>query len=166
MHILRKYPFSLICVALIWMLCFDTTEGMPNVSIPNIDKLVHFAMYFGTCSTIWWERLKATGREDVRWLACFAIIAPILMSGVIEILQSQTSTPLAHGQIDISFLFAQHIHSDILWKRAIFPQSLPSEYLTLASALRATNYAANRSLLSPPGNCAKSFRCCKICVKP
>ena len=90
MSILRKYPFSLICVALIWMLCFDTTEGMPNVSIPNIDKLVHFAMYFGTCSTIWWERLKATGREDFRWLVCFAIIAPILMSGVIEILQSQT----------------------------------------------------------------------------
>ena len=91
MRILRQYPFSLICVVLIWVLCFDTADGMPSVSIPYIDKLVHFAMYFGTCSTIWWERLKATGREDFRWLACFAVIAPILMSGAIEILQSQTT---------------------------------------------------------------------------
>ena len=34
---------------------------------------------------------NASGREDFRWLVCFAIIAPILMSGVIEILQSQTT---------------------------------------------------------------------------
>ena len=79
MHILRKYPFSLICVALIWMLCFDTTEGMPNVSIPNIDKFVHFAMYFGTCSTICLDRAGLVGEDGATHHGVFdlAYLRPI-----------------------------------------------------------------------------------------
>lgn len=88
---LKRYPFSLVCIALIWVLCFETSDELPNVGIHNIDKLVHFGMYFGTCSTIWWERLKATGKEDLPWLACFAVTAPILMSGAIELLQALTT---------------------------------------------------------------------------
>lgn len=85
---MKHYPFSLLCVAMILFLCFAHVPSSDVSMVTGIDKFVHFGMYFGTASTIWWERLKACGSEDWRWLLAFAILFPILLSGGIEILQA------------------------------------------------------------------------------
>ena len=60
--------------------------------IPYIDKIVHLSMYLGTCSVFWFE-YKCNG---YKWhkcrLALIGVVAPILMSGVIELAQAYLTT--------------------------------------------------------------------------
>lgn len=102
-HLLKAYPVSCFYILMIWILCFATIPSTPLDNVTLIDKWVHIAMYGGTCATIWLEylRLHTTKPQPVMRIAspadkpllswtklfCLAWIAPILMSGVIEILQ-------------------------------------------------------------------------------
>lgn len=86
---IRKYPFSLICIVLIWYLCvlFD----VPETSLQKIkffDKWTHFIMYGGLCSVIWWEYLRHHDQLDTVKLLLWALAAPVVMSGIIELVQA------------------------------------------------------------------------------
>lgn len=85
---IRKYPFSCLFLALIWILCFCTPPHTPLDNVAFIDKWTHIAMYGGTCSAIWIEYLR--GHRDIckSRLFVWAWLAPVLMSGLIEILQA------------------------------------------------------------------------------
>ena len=87
--LLKKYPLSLSCIVIIWFLCLCRP---PQVEIDfdfsfGFDKVVHFLMYAGTCSLIWWEYLHAHQTINKVKMIVFALIAPILMSGCIELVQ-------------------------------------------------------------------------------
>lgn len=106
-HLVSHYPVSCFYIAIIWVLCFATIPPTPLDNVSLIDKWVHIAMYGGTCGTIWLEYLR---RHDVRRLSAkvvdirtgigckpplsprrlmlLAWLAPIAMSGLIEILQA------------------------------------------------------------------------------
>ena len=62
------------------------------VEVNNIDKVLHFLMYFGFCAVLWFEYFKSHTHPDATRLIPWAIVAPILFSGLIEIGQ-QTLTP-------------------------------------------------------------------------
>ena len=91
MKTLKAFKFTLLCIALIFYLCFFTPPKTDLDQISNFDKFVHMAMYAGTLGIFWieywrlfpfrrvWSRLK---------LALLAVVCPILMSGIIEILQA------------------------------------------------------------------------------
>lgn len=84
-----RYPFSLVCIALILILCFCHPSAIP-ITIPSIlgfDKIAHFVMYTGTCGVIWTEYLLHHSRINIGRTLLFAVIAPIVLSGSIEILQ-------------------------------------------------------------------------------
>ncbi len=83
----RKYPLSCLCVAIIWFLCFCTPPHTPLDNVAFIDKWTHIIMYAGTCSIIWYEYLKRHETIDKMKLFVWAWLAPVLMSGVIEVLQ-------------------------------------------------------------------------------
>lgn len=88
-YLLKTYPFSWLCIVVIWILCFCTTPHTPLDNVPLMDKWTHFIMYGGTCSVIWIENMRAgkvTGRLPRMFL--WAWLIPILMSGLIEILQA------------------------------------------------------------------------------
>lgn len=58
----------------------------------GFDKVVHVSMYLGTCSVFWLEHYRSR-RRLARWtLALIAVVAPILMSGVIELAQAYLTT--------------------------------------------------------------------------
>lgn len=84
---IRKYPFSCIFVVIIWYLCFGYPPHTPLDHVAFIDKWVHIAMYAGTCTTIWIEYLRRHPVPEKMKLFVWAWLAPILMSGLIEILQ-------------------------------------------------------------------------------
>jgi VanZ family protein len=103
LHLLRRYPLSLLCVALIWFLClFVTMPETPVDDVPFIDKWTHLVMYGGTTSVIWWEYLRCH-TVLVGWkLFLLAFLGPILMSGVIELLQAYCTTTRAGEWLDFA----------------------------------------------------------------
>lgn len=88
LHLVKSYPVSTFYLIFIWVLCFMTPPSTPLDSVAFIDKWVHVAMYAGTCGTIWYEYLRRHDR--VAWTRALALawLAPMLMSGLIEVLQA------------------------------------------------------------------------------
>lgn len=88
LYYFRKYPVSLIIVAIIFYLSFFTPPKTDVEEIPYIDKVVHICMYGGLCFILWIEYLrnhKAINWNHVIW---GGIIAPVAMSGCIELMQA------------------------------------------------------------------------------
>lgn len=85
---LRRYPLSCLCIALIWVLCFATIPETPLDNLTLIDKWAHIVMYCGTCSVIWFEYLRSHLVANKKAILIYAWLAPVLMSGLIELLQA------------------------------------------------------------------------------
>ena len=87
-HLIRKYPVSCLFLAVIWVLCFCTPPHTPLDNVAFIDKWTHIIMYAGTCLAIWFEYLKSHKAVSGRRMFVWAWLAPVLMGGVIELLQA------------------------------------------------------------------------------
>ena len=84
----KKYPFSCVLIAAIWYLSllFEAPET-PLDDVPLVDKWVHMVMYGGTFSVLWIEYIRQHQQPDNKKLLIWAFIAPIVMSGILELLQ-------------------------------------------------------------------------------
>lgn len=84
----KKYPISCMLIAVIWYLSllFNAPET-PLDDVPLVDKWVHMVMYGGTFSVLWIEYIRQHQKPDYKKLLIWAFIAPIVMSGIIELLQ-------------------------------------------------------------------------------
>ncbi|WP_459188652.1 VanZ family protein [Parabacteroides sp. APC149_11_2_Y6] len=93
-YYLKKYPISLTIIAIVIYLSFFKPPSLDVGKIPNLDKLVHICMYGGVSGMLWIEFLLNHRRyEDVLWHAWIgAVLCPIAMSGIIEILQEYCTT--------------------------------------------------------------------------
>ena len=92
---IKSYRFSLFCIALIWVLCLmPVPEIKLSEEVPFIDKWTHIIMYLGTCSIIWIEHKE---KADKNRLLIGAVIMPILMSGILELLQEYCTGGLRSG---------------------------------------------------------------------
>ena len=99
----RKYPLSVICIILIWILSFiPFFPETPLDDVKFIDKWTHLVMYGGTCSVIWWEYLRRHANINKKKLFLFAWLAPILMSGIIELLQEYCTTTRSGEWFDLA----------------------------------------------------------------
>ena len=87
-HLIRQCPVSCLFIAVIWVLCFCTPPHTPLDNVALIDKWTHIVMYAGTCLTIWIEYLRSHKAVCWRRLFVWAWLAPVLMSGLIEVLQA------------------------------------------------------------------------------
>lgn len=87
-NLVRNYPLSCLCVAVIWILCFCTPPHTPLDNVAFMDKWMHMAMYAGTCSIVWFEYLRRHKSLNKIRLLTWAWLAPVLMSGLIELLQA------------------------------------------------------------------------------
>ena len=89
LSIIKRYPLSIACIALVWYLSiwFMPPEELELPDINFLDKWTHFVMYGGTCSVIWFEYLRHHNTLNKKKLFLWAWLAPILMSGVLELLQ-------------------------------------------------------------------------------
>lgn len=85
---LKNYPVSTMYIIIIWVLCFMDVPDTPLSSVRFIDKWTHIAMYLGTCLTIWYEYRRRHSRPQWLRLFVWAWMMPVLMSGLIEILQA------------------------------------------------------------------------------
>lgn len=92
MNYLKKYPLSILIICVILFLSFFNPPETPLNEVTNIDKVLHFLMYFGFCVVLWFEYFRSHKQARAERLIPWAIIAPIVFSGLIEIGQ-QTLTP-------------------------------------------------------------------------
>lgn len=88
---LKRYPLSILTIAVVWYLSiwFLPPDYIELPSINFLDKWTHFIMYGGTCSVIWFEYLRSHDSLNWQRLLLWAWLAPVLMGGVIEIVQEQ-----------------------------------------------------------------------------
>ena len=99
-QIVRKYPFSLFCILLIWVL--SLAPYFPETSLDDvvfIDKWTHLVMYGGTCTVIWWEYLR---HHDIlnRSKLLLTLVGMILLGGVMELLQAYCTTTRSGEWLD------------------------------------------------------------------
>lgn len=83
---LRRYPLSLLAIAVIIFLTFYRTSG-DAPSFPGLDKIAHFLMYATLCSIILFEYYRSHTIANASRIFWFAVIVPILFSGVMELSQ-------------------------------------------------------------------------------
>lgn len=97
-HSVTKYPFSTLCILIIWILCFIPIPETPLDNISMIDKWTHLVMYGGTCGVIWLEYIVK--HKKVKWnkMIIWTLAAPIFMGGLIEILQKYCTGGMRSGE--------------------------------------------------------------------
>ena len=94
----KKYPLSICCIALVWILSLTPIfPETPFDDVAFIDKWTHLVMYGGTCSVIWIEYLRSHTSLNNRKLFLWAFLAPILMSGLLELLQEYCTSGHRNG---------------------------------------------------------------------
>ncbi|MBR1464673.1 MAG: VanZ family protein [Prevotella sp.] len=95
LHLVKKYPFSCLCILVVWIICLIPVPEHPLKHIAFIDKWTHIAMYAVVCALIWTEYYKNHRKTNqqtrpeisLKKLLWWGWLAPILMSGLIEIVQ-------------------------------------------------------------------------------
>lgn len=86
--LLKRYLLTLLTLILILCLTFYKPVGITRTStVVEIDKVVHFVMYFTLCAVFWYETFRITLRPNPYLMALFAVVLPIIFSGVMEYLQ-------------------------------------------------------------------------------
>ena len=86
--LLKRYILTLITLLVILFLTFSKPMGLGHTNVPvGMDKIVHFVMYFTLCAVFWYESFKITLTPKKSLMALFAVIVPIIFSGVMEYLQ-------------------------------------------------------------------------------
>ena len=96
---IKKYPFSTLCITVVWVLCLMPVPETPLNDISMIDKWTHLVMWGGTCGTIWVEYIRNHRGKAFSWRKLFlwAWFAPALMSGVIELAQAYCTFGMRSG---------------------------------------------------------------------
>ncbi len=99
-QIVRKYPFSLFCILLVWVLSLAPYfPETPLDDVVFIDKWTHLVMYGGTCTVIWWEYLR---HHDIlnRSKLLLTLVGMILLGGFMELLQAYCTTTRSGEWLD------------------------------------------------------------------
>lgn len=96
-HLAKHYPVSCFYIAFIWVLCLADVPQTPLDNVTLMDKWVHIAMYAGTCATIWYEYVQRHKVMEKKKLVLLAWMAPIMMSGLIELLQAYCTSGRRSG---------------------------------------------------------------------
>ena len=97
---MKRYPLSLLAASVITV---ASLIPVPEVVIPDVplyDKWAHFIMYGGLCLIIWWEYLRQHVRVDWRRAFWGAVVAPIVMSGLLELAQAYLTTTRSGDWLD------------------------------------------------------------------
>ena len=97
----RKYPFSLLCILLIWVL--SLTPFFPETPFDDvqfIDKWTHLVMYGGTCSVIWFEYLLHHRTIDWGKILLLSVMGMTLLGGLMELLQAYCTTTRSGEWLD------------------------------------------------------------------
>ena len=103
----RKYPLSLCCIVLIWVLSLvPFFPETPLDGIEFIDKWTHLVMYGGTAVVIWWEHARHSSIAHhpssitLYHFSLFTFIFLTAMGGLLELIQAYCTTTRSGEWLD------------------------------------------------------------------
>lgn len=102
-NLLQKYPLSLFLLLAIVYLSFFKAPSISFTQVKYFDKIIHFVMYFGFCSVLWFEYFLTHCGIAVKRIFVWAIAAPALFSAAIELGQSFLTTYRGGDWADLLF---------------------------------------------------------------
>ena len=92
MRFLRNYLCSILAIGLLLYLSFFKPPTIESVSLfEHLDKVVHFLMYLGVGSALWFDYLRSH-KNKMQNGYLVGLVFPILLGGVIELLQEYATT--------------------------------------------------------------------------
>ena len=112
---IKKNIFSILVALIIMYLSLANANTFKKVSFidfPNIDKVVHFGMYFGLMSTIILENRKSIQRTSQLFLIG---VIPLFYGILMEILQGIITTTRFADIFDVLFNALGIVASVSLW---------------------------------------------------
>ncbi|WP_321334457.1 VanZ family protein [uncultured Bacteroides sp.] len=102
-YYIKRYPVSLIIIAVVIYLSFFKPPTTELSRIPDFDKMVHFCMYFGMSGMLWLEFLRSHKKGAPMWHVWIgALLCPILFSGCVELLQAYCTTYRGGEWLDLA----------------------------------------------------------------
>lgn len=96
---IRHYPFSCLIIVAIWVLCLIPLPETPLDNVRFIDKWTHFIFYGGLCSVLWAEYGRRHSSIDKQRTLLWIVIAPVVMGGLIEIVQATCTHGVRNGDV-------------------------------------------------------------------
>lgn len=90
LQIVRRYPLSAVVTVAIWVLSLGPIPETPLNDVRFIDKWTHIVMYGGLSFVVWAEYLwhRPASAVSRRLLVVWGWLAPVLMGGLLELLQA------------------------------------------------------------------------------
>lgn len=99
---LKRYPLSLLTALIIVILSLMPFPEIKMVeNVPLADKWTHMVMYGGFCSVLWFEYYRLHNHAAFRRTLLLAILAPIVMSGTLELMQEYLTTSRSGEWMDL-----------------------------------------------------------------
>ena len=95
----RKYPLSCLFILFIWTLCLAPIPDTPMSEVKFIDKWTHLVFFGGLCVLIWAEYGYQHSTFNKQKILIWIVVAPILMGGLIEIVQATCTGGNRSGDI-------------------------------------------------------------------
>lgn len=89
---LKKYPFTLILIVVIWYLSLFTPPETPLDDVKFIDKWTHLVMYGVLTATFWTEVLRQKNKKITTRKRVLMVVLPIAMGGLVELAQAYCTT--------------------------------------------------------------------------
>lgn len=96
-YFLTKYPLSCLLIVAIWVVCLIPIPETPLSEVRLIDKWTHVVMYLVLSSLLWIEYLRAHVRVVKSRVVLGATLAPLLMGGLVEIVQATCTNGVRNG---------------------------------------------------------------------
>lgn len=87
---------------LVWYLCLIKPPSLRIHTFDGFDKLTHIIMYLGTCGVFWTEYFRAGKSISRPRLFLVGVVAPITMSGLVEIAQEYLTTCRSGDWLDFA----------------------------------------------------------------
>ena len=97
-YFIKNYPVSCLLILFIWFMCFCTPPSTPLDNVTLIDKWVHTGMFAVLCGTMWFEYMRHHEVVIRTKLIVFAWFVPVMMGGLIEILQANCTGGRRSGE--------------------------------------------------------------------
>jgi VanZ family protein len=100
----RRYLLSLLfLVAICVVSIYPASSAGIRVSLYKYDKLAHFLMYASFCTVVWYEYLKSHVTVDIMTIFRGAVVAPVLIGGLLEYVQGTFTATRSADYLDFLF---------------------------------------------------------------
>jgi len=119
---IKKFVFDYYKSIIILILIFlastipaNEVEKVSWLSIPNLDKLIHYGMYFLLTCVLIYDMLRAKPETSIKTIFLYSVIISILYGGSMEILQMVLISSRSEEILDFLFNSLGAVSAIILW---------------------------------------------------